>query len=247
MAHWSVNELVFPPSRLHADKQFMTLKPRELHPKTLNLIPMRLNMYSLKKYWYIPVFIAACVMLGVLVIYTNQPSEEPQVTYVMPERTRNVQINTGRTTAPSITALPQTETTDQVESNAEFGEPSMPAEPVKQTSQSTSGAAASGRTAQTASDDTVSDEELQRQMDEVAKYGYYLEKETVEYNAIMSDFYDMKADELRAQSLAQRRLYLEGYRAELESDPDDGDDQELTDSIIDSFVRAMNERGVYFD
>ena len=245
MAHWSVNELVFPRSRLHADKQFMTLKPRELHPKTLNLIPMRLNMDSLKKYWYIPVFIAACVMLGVLVIYTNQPYEEPQVTYVMPERTRNVQINTGRTTAPSVTALPQTETTNQVESNAEFGEPSMPAEPVKQTSQSTSGA--SGSTAQTASDDTVSDEELQRQMDEVAKYGYYLEKETVEYNAIMSDFYDTKADELRAQSLAQRRLYLEGYRAELESDPDDGDDQELTDSIIDSFVTAMNERGVYFD
>ena len=202
-------------------------------------------MTFLKKYWYLPVFLAACVVIGIFIIRANQPPEEPQVTYVMPERTGNVQINTGRTTAPSVTALPQTETTNQVESNAEFGEPSMPAEPVKQTSQSTSGT--SGRTAQTASDDTVSDEELQRQMDEVAKYGYYLEKETVEYNAIMSDFYDMKADELRAQLLAQRRLYLEGYRAELESDPDDGDDQELTDSIIDSFVRAMNERGLYFD
>ncbi len=204
-------------------------------------------MTFLKKYWYLPVFLAACVVIGIFIIRANQPPEEPQVTYVMPERTGNVQINTGRTTAPSATALPQTETTNQVESNAEFSEPSMPAEPVEQTSQSTSAAAVSGSTAQTAPDDTVSDEELQRQLDEVAKYGDYLEKETVEYNTIMSDFYDMKADELRSQSLAQRRSYLEGYRAELESDPDDGDDKELTDSIIDSFVRAMNERGVYFD
>ena len=55
MAHPSVNELVFPRSRLHVK----TLKPRDLHPKTLNLIPVtplnRFHLDILTEFWDNPI------------------------------------------------------------------------------------------------------------------------------------------------------------------------------------------------
>ena len=70
-------------------------------------------MTFLKKYWYLLVFLAACVVLGIFIIRANQPPEERQVTYIMPERTGDVRVNTGRPTTPRVTALPQTQPTSE--------------------------------------------------------------------------------------------------------------------------------------
>ena len=83
-------------------------------------------MTFLKKYWYLPVFLAACVVLGIFIIRANQPPEEPQVTYVMPERTGDVRVNTGRPTTPRVTALPQTQPTSEKDDSDDIAEHGAP-------------------------------------------------------------------------------------------------------------------------
>ncbi len=48
VAHPSINGSVFPRPSLHGNWQFTTLKPCDLHPKTLNLIPMGTTKISSK-------------------------------------------------------------------------------------------------------------------------------------------------------------------------------------------------------
>ena len=73
--------------------------------------------------WYVG--IAVCILLiaiSILVIYTQQSweSDEPEVIYeIAPERTGNVEVDTGRSTSPTVTALPQSKESKQVESNVE--------------------------------------------------------------------------------------------------------------------------------
>jgi hypothetical protein len=54
------------------------------------------------------------------------------------------------------------------------------------------------------------------------------------------------ADDLRPKSIAERRRFLETLRTELESEADP-DDSEFLEIFINNFIRAMNERGVYFE
>lgn len=83
-------------------------------------------MTFLKKYWYLPVFLAACVVLGIFIIRANQPPEERQVTYVMPERTGDVRVNTGRPKTPRVTALPQTQPTSEKDDSDDIAEHRAP-------------------------------------------------------------------------------------------------------------------------
>lgn len=67
----------------------------------------------------------------------------------------------------------------------------------------------------------------------------YMEKATDDWHSLM-------ADDLRPKSIAERRRFLETLRADLESEADP-DDTEFLEIFINNFIRAMNERGVYFE
>lgn len=79
-----------------------------------------------------------------------------------------------------------------------------------------------------------------------------------EYNKLMQEAaplmeqaYDQAAEELRPLTIAKRLRYLETMRKDLEADVDEDADPveeaELNDHIINNFIVAMNERGVYFE
>ena len=79
---------------------------------------------------------------------------------------------------------------------------------------------------------------------------HYLETQQKEYDELVQKAWDDKAAELRPKSSAERRSVLETMRAELENDSDDPNDPEeaeINEEIINDFIRAMNERGVHFE
>ena len=204
-------------------------------------------MSFLKTYWYIPSVLVLCIIVGVFLMYDNRTPGKPKVIYVMPEKTGRVKVNTGRPATPMATGLPKSESKNQVESNVEYTERSTVTEPVEQAKQVAPEVLATNGTDESASDDTISDEELQRQLEFAARAEAYLEGETAELQALFAESWDLQAQELRPMSIPERREYLANYRADLEKDADEDDTPELLDEVVDMFVRAMNERGVYFE
>ena len=65
-----------------------------------------------------------------------------------------------------------------------------------------------------------------------------------EGEALLDEVWDDTANDLRPKSLAERQQYLAKYRADIESDTED---PELNEMVINNFIREMNDRGVYFE
>lgn len=206
--------------------------------------------------WYVG--IAVCILLiaiSILVIYTQQSweSDEPEVIYeIAPERAGNIKVNTGRSTSPTVTALPQSKELKQVESNVETTveqtETAMSVESVTvhddkadvfdEHDLSTSDGLNND------SDVEVSDEELQRQLDTLAELEPEYQRMVAEGEAFMKEAWDDIARELRPKSIADRQRYLAVMRSKLEEDEDE---PEWVDWVIDNLISAMNEKGVYFE
>ena len=206
--------------------------------------------------WYAG--IAVCILLiaiSILVIYTQQSweSDEPEVIYeIAPERAGNVEGNTGRSTSPTVTALPQSNESNQVESNVETNveqtETAMSVESVTVHDEkadvfdehdfSTSEGVTND------SDVEISEEELQRQRDTLAELEPEYHRMAAEVEALMKETWDDTARNLRPKSIAERQSYLAEMRSLLEEDEDE---PEWVDWYIYNLISAMNERGVYFE
>ena len=206
--------------------------------------------------WYAG--IAVCILLiaiSILVVYTQQSweSDEPEVIYeIAPERAGNVEVNTGRSTSPTVTALPQSNESNQVESNVETNveqtETAMSDESVTVHDEkadvfdehdfSTSEGVTND------SDVEISEEELQRQRDTLAELEPEYQRMVAEGEAFMKEAWDDIARELRPKSIAERQNYLARIRSLLEEDEDES---EWNDWVIDKLISAMSERGVYFE
>ena len=51
--------------------------------------------------WIVPAtLVVLCIIVGTFVVVRNDVPQEPKTVYVMPERTGNASINTGRTAKP---------------------------------------------------------------------------------------------------------------------------------------------------
>lgn len=205
--------------------------------------------------WYVG--IAVCILLiviSILVIYNQHNSElvEPKIIYeIAPEPIGNVEVNTGRSGSPTVTALPQSKASKQVEdndqinveSNLEQAETATSVESVTVHDEKADVvekhdlSASEGVTND--SDFEISDEELQRRLDTLAE----LERIHAEGEAWMEETSDEIAKELRPKSIAERQRYLAEMRSGLEAD----EEPETVDWVIDNLIRAMNERGVYFE
>lgn len=202
--------------------------------------------------WYAG--IAVCILLiaiSILVIYTQQSWEldEPKKIYeIAPERTSNVEVNTGRSTSPTVTALPQSKESKQVESNVKQTETAVSVESVTvhddkadvfdEHDFSTSEGVTND------SDVEISEEELQRQRDTLAELEPEYHRMAAEGEALMKETWDDTARNLRPKSIADRQRYLARIRSLLEEDEDES---EWNDWVIDNLISAMNERGVYFE
>ncbi len=202
--------------------------------------------------WYAG--IAVCILLiaiSILVIYTQQSWEldEPKIIYeIAPERPGNVEVNTGRSTSPTVTALPQFKESKLVESNVEQTETAMSVESVAVHDEkadvfdehdfSTSEGVTND------SDVEISEEELQRQRDTLAELEPEYHRMAAEVEALMKETWDDTARNLRPKSIAERQSYLAEMRSLLEEDEDE---PEWVDWYIDNLISAMNERGVYFE
>lgn len=200
--------------------------------------------------WYAG--IAVCILIiaiSILVIYTQQSwkLDEPKIIYeVAPEPIRDVEVNTGRSTSPTVTAMPQFKESKQVESNesnVEQTETAMSVESV--TVHDDRGDVVEKHDLSTPegvtndSDVEISDEELQRQLDAVAG----LESVVAEGETWVKEAWDDTAKYLRPKSIAERQRYLAMMRSGLEED----EELQSVDSYIDDLIIAMNERGVYFE
>ena len=207
--------------------------------------------------WYAG--IAVCILLiaiSILVIYTQQSWEldEPKIIYeIAPERARNVEVNTGRSTSPTVTALPQSNESNQVESNVEQTETAMSVESVtvhddkgdvvEKHGLSTSEGVTNDSDVEI-SEVEISEEELQRQRDTLAELEPEYHRMAAEGEALMKETWDDTARNLRPKSIADRQRYLARIRSLLEEDEDES---EWNDWVIDKLISAMNERGVYFE
>ena len=206
--------------------------------------------------WYVG--IAVCILLiaiSILVIYTQQSWEldEPKIIYeIAPERPGNVEINTGRSTSPTVTALPQFKESKQVESNVEQTETAMSVESVAVHDEkadvfdehdfSTSEGVTNDSDVEISEE--ISEEELQRQRDTLAELEPEYHRMAAEGEALMKETWDDTARNLRPKSIADRQRYLARIRSLLEEDEDES---EWNDWVIDNLISAMNERGVYFE
>lgn len=210
--------------------------------------------------WYAG--IAVCILLiaiSILVIYTQQSweSDEPEVIYeIAPERAGNVEVNTGRSTSPTVTALPQSNESNQVESNVETNveqtETAMSVESVNVHDEkadvfdehdfSTSEGVTNDSDVEISEE--ISEEELQRQRDTLAELEPEYHRMAAEGEALMKETWDDTARNLRPKSIADRQRYLARIRSLLEEDEDES---EWNDLVIDKLISAMNERGVYFE
>ena len=206
--------------------------------------------------WYVG--IAVCILLiaiSILVIYTQQSweSDEPEVIYeIAPERTGNVEVDTGRSTSPTVTALPQSKESKQVESNVETNveqtETAMSDESV--TVHDDKGDVVEKHGLSTSegvtndSDVEISEEELQRQRDTLAELEPEYQRMVAEGEAFMKEAWDDIARELRPKSIAERQSYLARTRSLMEEDEYE---PEWADWYFDNLISAMHERGVYFE
>lgn len=205
--------------------------------------------------WYAG--IAVCILLiaiSILVIYTQQSwkLDEPKIIYeIAPEPIGNVEVNTGRSTSPTVTALPQPNESKQVENNVdgneEQTETAMSVESV--TVHDGKGGVVEKHDLSTSegvtndSDIEISDEELQRQLDTLAELEPEYQRMVAEGEAFMKETWDDTARNLHPKSIADRQRYLAVMRSELEKD----EEPEWVDWVIDKLISAMNERGVYFE
>lgn len=194
------------------------------------------------------VLIIICAGIAIVLAQRFSEPNKPKVTYVMPKKTGNTSINTGSSAPPMVTALPKSEQQGPVESNVEDSFVDVPDADFELSGNhlDSSDDTTVLTPVTTKLDDSISDEELQRQLDEVAKAKAYMEQATVEFNSLMSDFFDMKAKDLRSKSISERLDYLSQYRASLE-DNSDYDSPGIINEVVDMFIVSMNERGVYFE
>ena len=198
---------------------------------------------------YIAVGVCVLIMAisGFLIYqWTRSDKIEPLKTYEMPERTGNVSVNDGRLPYSRVTALPkpnmsapserkaeEVNTSQVVESVTEFDDKGKV---IEQHDHSNS-------EVETTDSNGVSDEELQRQLDSMAEIQPEFESAIAEGEAVINQYWDETAKELRPKSIAERQSFLSEMRIGLSED----EEPEWVDWYIDNLVKAMSDRGVHFE
>ena len=76
---------------------------------------------------------------------------------------------------------------------------------------------------------------------------HYMEKQMAEYEALSKEIWDLEAKRLRQMSIPERIEFLEQKRENYESDGNPPEDAEVTERLMNEFIRKMNDRGVYFE
>ena len=213
-------------------------------------------MSFLKKRWYIPVaaLVTLCGVIGLYVVTTAQQPAEPKTVYDMPEpNPERAEILKRATTPknnivegvapPADRAASQGASRETEEHEIMLTEHNQPVIPQNE----------DGDAAPVSQDSGQSEED-----DTVAEANATLSQLEAEYSKLMQDAapmmeqaYDLAAEELRPLTIAKRLRYLESMRMELENDADEdadpAEEAELNDLVINNFIAAMNERGVYFE
>lgn len=210
--------------------------------------------------WYAGM--AVCILIiaiSILVIYTQQSwkLDEPKIIYeIAPEATGNGEVNTSRSTSPTVTAVPQFKESKQVESNVERNvkqtETAMSVESVTVHDEkgdvvekhdfSTSEGVTNDSDVEI-SEVEISEEELQRQRDMLAEVEPEYQRMVAESEALTKELWDDSERNLRPKSIPERQRYLAVMRSRLEEDVE----TEWIDWVIDELISAMSERGVYFE
>ena len=205
--------------------------------------------------WIVPAtLVVLCIIVGTFVVVRNDVPQEPKTVYVMPERTGNASINTGRTASPMVTARPD-EPTKANQNNISVdhlttstsGIDSVVSEQSEQLETRSEGEIAPSVSSKDISDIEVSDEELAKQLEHFAQVAPEYQQIITEAEEIIKDIYDTDAKILRPKSFAERREYLVQYRADLATASEDDEDLEMIDDLVSTFISEMNDRGVYFE
>jgi len=210
-------------------------------------------MSFLTKHWYIPVaaFLVLCGVIGVYITTTRHPAE-PQITYVMPEPNPEREDILKRATTPKRIgngALPSVNSTHQESEHVLAGEHEDMLSIHNESNVSQSDAATGAISKE--SDEAPPSSTRLHEDDTVSQLELQYDKLMRDAAPLMEQAYDIAASELRPMSIAKRLRFLEEMRIELENDADEDDDPaeeaELNDHVINNFIVAMNERGVYFE